>query len=264
VRNKKIVLVVMLILLMAALPAFAVKYGVPDNGEHPYVGLIVFYNAAGAPQWRCSGTLLSPTLMLTAAHCTELEQGAQVWFQDEVLTSSGYPFSGGVTGHADASPWWQGGLFLPNTGDVGVVVLDSPVTHLPAGYDYPDLAPAGYLDSLATQRGQQDTTFEVVGYGLQAVRPVELAQRIRMKAGVRLVNLRSQLTDGYNLHTSNNPGQGNGGPGGTCFGDSGGAIFTDSHQIVAVNSFVLNANCAGASFGYRVDRQEVIDWILNH
>jgi hypothetical protein len=53
------------------------------------------------------------------------------------------------------------------------------------------------------------------------------------------------------------------GPGGTCFGDSGGAIFSEAGQIVAVNSFVLNANCAGASFGYRVDTAAVQLWILS-
>ena len=75
-------------------------------------------------------------------------------------------------------------------------------------------------------------------------------------ATVSLVNLRSALTDGYNLHYSNSPGEGVG-PGGTCFGDSGGPVLHTNDQgqevIVSVNSFVLNLNCKGAAFGYRVD-----------
>jgi hypothetical protein len=260
-RKKLIAFVLLVIALSLVAPVSAVKFGTNDNGAHPQVGLIVFYNENDVPQWRCTGTLISPTLMVTAAHCTELEKGARVWFDDYVPlgdpnTQTGYPWNGGITGYADASPWWQGGLFLPDTGDVGVVVLDQAVD-LPY---YASLAPAGFLDDLATRRGNQDVQFTVVGYGLQSVKPVYSSFRQRMWANVQLVNLRSALTDGYNLQTTNSPGKGHG-SGGTCFGDSGGGIFNAEYQIVAVNSFVMNANCAGASFGYRTDRQAVIDWI---
>jgi hypothetical protein len=113
-------------------------------------------------------------------------------------------------------------------------------------------------------RGTKNVNFEVVGYGLQSVKPEISDFRFRLKAWVQLVNLRSALTDGYNIQTTNSPGKGTG-PGGTCFGDSGGAIFrvdpAGNHLIVGVNSFVLNPNCAGPAFGYRVDRQPVQEWI---
>lgn len=261
--RKTLVFLVVLVAMMALLvsPAQAVKFGEPDNGEHPYVGLIVFYTEDGTPQWRCTGTLISPTVMLTAGHCAELNGPATVWFAEDLTSAPGYPFYGGgdsVTGRSYTYPVWQGGLYLPNTGDAGVVVLDEPVV-LPY---YPSLAPVNSLDDLATQRGLKDVNFKVVGYGLQSVKPKESALRIRMKAYVQLVNLRSALTDGYNLHTTNNPGNGTG-PGGTCFGDSGGAIFNSSNQIVAVNSFVLNSNCNGASFGYRIDKSDVQAWVLS-
>jgi S1-C subfamily serine protease len=94
------------------------------------------------------------------------------------------------------------------------------------------------------------------------VKPVLSQLRTRLKAWVQLVNLRSALTDGFNIQTTNSPGQGHG-SGGTCFGDSGGSIFNADGEIVAVNSFVLNENCAGASFGYRVDTPAVQAWILS-
>jgi len=244
-----------------------VKLGQPDNGQHPFVGLIVFYNPDGTAAWRCSGTLISPKVVVTAAHCTELRGSARIYFDEDVetLRNQGiYPYhdsGNSYTGKAYPSPWWQGRLLIPNTGDVGVVVLDTAVTTVDTS-TLPALAPAGYLDQLATSRGQQDVTFQVVGYGLQSVQPMEVGLRIRMTAEVQLVNLRSALTDGFNLQTTNDPGNGTG-PGGTCFGDSGGPIFHAGNQIVAVNSFVLNLNCAGASFGYRLDRTEVRDWVYS-
>ena len=80
---------------------------------------------------------------------------------------------------------------------------------------------------------------------------------------VTLVNLRSALTDGWNVHYSSNPGQGQGGSGGTCFGDSGGPLIHDGY-IVGVNSFVLNLNCKGSAFAYRIDTTYAQDSINSH
>ena len=84
--------------------------------------------------------------------------------------------------------------------------------------------------------------------------------RERLMAQAQLTNLRSNLTDGFNLQTN-----GNGtGRGGTCSGDSGGPVFYgdfESDLIVGVTSFGLNSYCRGVDFAYRTDQQAVLDWI---
>lgn len=259
--------------------ASAIPFGQPDEDGHPWVGLMVALED-DVPLWRCTGSLIDPTTFLTAGHCVGTDgEGStpdevQIWFGSGPIPlgtydggtcadATGYPCQGDASGTPIAEPDWTGALTIPNTHDVGVVILDEPY-ELP---EYGQLAPVGYLDDLATQRGLQDVTFTVVGYGLQGVKPVQIGVRQRMVGTVELVNLRSALTDGFNVHYTNNPGQGRGGPGGTCFGDSGGpVIYNDpvlGEVIVGVNSFVLNSNCKGAGFAYRVDTEAVQDFIAD-
>ena len=58
------------LLLFAAAPVSAITYGQPDGNDHPYVGFMIFFDASEPGWYSCSGTLLSPTVFLTAGHCT--------------------------------------------------------------------------------------------------------------------------------------------------------------------------------------------------
>jgi len=75
------------------------------------------------------------------------------------------------------------------------------------------------------------------------------------------VTTNNTWTAGFNLETQPNGG----GRGGTCSGDSGGPVFypSTSNVIVAVTSFGRTSpnDCQGNDYSYRLDRQEVIDWI---
>ena len=228
-----------------AAPVEAVRNGQPDNGAHPFVGLVVFYDAGGTPTHRCSGTMITSTVLLTAGHCTFGAASVQVWFNEHVTTDTGYPLSGGFTGAPHTYTY---------NGSLTAAGYRRPrrrrARQRPPASGTRSIAGIGSLDSLATQRGQQNVNFDVVGYGLQEVRPQEMAERSRLKASVRLINLRSALTDGFNIHHTNAPGTG----GGTCFGDSGGPVFSPgTNTIVGVTSFVFNQNCAGGGAAYRVD-----------
>jgi hypothetical protein len=250
------------------------KNFVPDF-EHPYVGLVVFYDEEGEFSHRCSGSLLTPTVFLTAGHCTDGVDSARVYFQQdaganfdpvtEVDPVSGYPetCAPGTLGVVCAT---SDELFnygfddfagFPDTHDAGLVILDQPIA-LP---EYGALAEAGSLDALDTGPGRHEVRFTVSGYGLTLSNPNHVISfRSRLMATSRLVNLRSANTDGFNLQSL-----GNGKDfGGTCSGDSGGPVFfggSASNTIVAVTSFGMNAWCRGVDFSYRTDTTDVLNWI---
>ena len=154
-------------------------------------------------------------------------------------------------------------MTIPQTYDLGLVHITRWFRGEYQPTTYGQVAPVGYLEELvAAADGQGNIEFTVVGYGLQSVAPVESSIKQRVVGTVSFVNLTSSLSGGWSLHYSNNPGQGHGGSGGTCFGDSGGPVISEDGYIVAVNSFVLNNNCNGAGFGYRVDTQLAHDFIV--
>ncbi len=112
-------------------PAAAITDGALDGDAHPFVGLMVADDADGNPLWRCTGTLISPTVFLTAGHCTEAPAArATIWFETDVdagRPGNGYPVGGptSVDGTAYVHPDYDPNAFY--LFDLGVVVLDEPV-----------------------------------------------------------------------------------------------------------------------------------------
>ncbi len=235
-------------------PALAVTDGELDGEGHPYVGMMLAHD--GVVGWRCSGTLISPTVFVTAGHCTDGAIFATVYFEADVesgIPGNGYPFSGGVNGVAITSPDYIPAAFFVN--DLGVVILGTPV--ILSGYAA--LANADQLNVLANRRGQQDQSFTAVGYGLQQINPVFVeAERVRMFATPHLIQINTPgFTGNFSMLLSNNHSTG-----GTCFGDSGGPnLIGDSNVIGGVTSFGLNGNCSGTGGVYRLDRAHDLTWL---
>jgi hypothetical protein len=227
-----------------------------DGNGHPHVGLMVAQDKKGTPLWRCSGTLLSATVFLTAGHCTEAPAArAEIWFDADVESgrpANGYPFNGDVSGRTHTHPQYNPAAFFLY--DLGVVVLDEPVTRSVYG----TLPTLNVLDQLATRRGLQNVTFTAVGYGLQRINPVfQERALIRMYATPHLIQINTALTGDYSILLSNNHATG-----GTCFGDSGGPNFLGNSNVVAgVTSFALNGTCGGTGGVYRVDRADDLAWL---
>src|SRR5512146_2737622 len=65
----RIIAIFVALLLVCGVAVHAVTWGQPDGKKHPHVGTLLFLASDGY-LYSCSGTLLSPTVIVTAAHCT--------------------------------------------------------------------------------------------------------------------------------------------------------------------------------------------------
>ena len=273
-----LVAVVAGVLTITGSTATAISGNFVEDTEHPFVGLVAFYDEDGVFLHRCSGSLLTPIVFLTAGHCTDAATTARVYFQQDAGANydpeteldpvTGYPDSCAkgtrdvcVTSDELYNYGFDDFAGFPNNRDAGLVILDRPIHILEHGV----LATAGSLDELAARVGKHNVTVTISGYGVTRTNPSgrhELSFRERLMAKSTLINLTNALTSGYNVQVSANPG---GGRGGLCFGDSGNPIFSggfESNVIVGVNSFVNSWTCGGVGFAYRTDTRAVIAWIL--
>lgn len=271
---KLIVALALALLLMVSISGStgAVTDGVLDGEGHPYVVLLLM-EVGGQPAFRCSGTLLSATVLLTAGHCTNNFPGSpytgmRVFTESDVQagigTTNNYPLAGPNSIEAvawAAHPLYETAPFFVH--DVGVVILQEPGFVLS---EYGTLPTVNQFDAFKTKRGLQDVSFTAVGYGLQESFPdaaswKEHNSRTRYVAYPRLLQINVPgFTGDFSMLLSNNHNTG-----GTCFGDSGGPNFLgDSRVVAGITSFGINGNCAGTGGVFRTDRQDVLDFINSY
>jgi secreted trypsin-like serine protease len=246
-KKRLIAIAAMTLLALAPTSAGAITDGFPDvDNEYPFVGLLAFRDADGEYMHRCSGTLLGPTIVLTASHCTNGTTTVHAYFTYQVPDD----FRTNPTG-IEGVPFTHPEFRFPDN-DVAVVVLEQRVELS----TYPVLPAEGFLSDLKAAHEIQDDIFVNVGYGvLNGFPPPNLV----------LNEDRYWSTSPYSALTKNslilNMNNNATGQGGTCGGDSGGPHFwEDTLVLVSVTSWG-DINCVAMDATQRVDLASVLDWL---
>jgi hypothetical protein len=225
--------------LLPAASASAITNGAPDGNRHPEVGALLAQQAFSDGTWaECTGTLIAPTVFLTAAHCDEGVSRVNVTFDSSYVYPKGATFAG--SWHAD--PAYNQSQSNPH--DIAVVVLDKSVKIGPAR-----LPSAGSLGSLSSSQ-----QFTSAGYGAQAVNNGP-GGKTYTYTDVRFfsVGTLNSITPSW-LRISQNESTGNGG---TCYGDSGGPNFlgagSSETNILAATTITGDTACRSTNVDYRLD-----------
>ena len=242
-------------------PAFIVNGTFDATNTYRNVGaLIVKRLRDGQVFPECSGTLIAPTVFLTAGHCTSF-----------VASLSPADFAIGVS-FANPIPWGDltnaQSAVIPATSivtdpdynqrqsdpaDLGVIIIPAQAT---AGIPSATLPTLGLLDELRASHVLQDKQFTAVGYGLFA-RVVGGGTPFFLDYNPEPRQYASSsfnaLSPGY-LRLSQNPSHGDGG---TCFGDSGGPNFisVNGTLVLAATTVTGDPNCRSTNVDYRLDTE---------
>lgn len=244
---------------ITAQPAAGIIGGERDE-VHTNVGLVRFTTESG--RFRCSGTLISPTVVLTAGHCTgdtgdspatnvyvsfntdlALDPlAANITPEERAARAANY-----ITGTAHPDPGWTGKLSISQQHDQGVVVLDAPATTKWPGITPAPLLPVGTLD--ANQGALKNETFTLVGYGVDiGEKKSQIVVPERRSTTSFLKNVQREVV-AFQINDRDSKAGG-----GACFGDSGGPVFFGRY-VVGDASYVNSLTCNATGAYQRVDTE---------
>jgi len=282
--------------LVIASPVGAITHGFPDNGEHPYVGELLFF-IPDAPDPRfddaggwftCSGTLLSSTIVVTAGHCTfGVGLNGVSTTHDGADTDAAH---GGVGGNdvwfsTAAAPDFS---ILPPSSGFGRdqnpqryqawknALNASPEWHRATATPHP------LYDDLAFF--VHDTGVDRLDTGISLGRYAQLApqgwldrypdnkKHVFETVGYGLEKSTGSQSIGGDTRRKSNPWlqtlkstppntymvlSNNAAGGGTCFGDSGGPTFDNTNSnLIVADTSFGNNNCTGLGGVYRLDEPD--------
>jgi hypothetical protein len=148
---------------------------------------------------------------------------------------------------------------LYSSSDIGIITLDNAITEVKT---FANLPTAGFADTI-----DKKTDLKVIGYGAQTqITPKNNGVSNSWVGTISCNSAQTQLVscnDKY-LKLTANPSQGKGG---VAFGDSGGPVIYSSNNqdiVLAINTYVTNANCAGVTYHTRIDTTQVLAWISQY
>jgi len=244
-------LIAVVALGVLAASAFAVVNGSPDNGRHPYVGMAIWAPSGNPADGfeLCSGSLVSPTVFVTAAHC--FPEGAHVIvdLQEDAFDDLHTPTPTAYPGLAHPDPNWTSvgnGLSQSDRKDIAVVKLLVPAQVS----RYAQLPTRGYDDTLPNNQA-----IEIVGYGIQTQKPLTFGSRF--DAPAKIIPGGGATGDMF-LKVSSSPGQG----GATCNGDSGGPdLQAGTDLMLAISSYGPSATCKAVAYAQRMDTAEALGFV---
>jgi len=230
--------------VLATAPVMTITNGEPDGSGHPFVGVMIQFIPNTDFITVCSGSAISATRFLTAAHCADPTLPVFVSYKNAP------PFS-------LATDFTQGSFF-PNPNWCIGCANGLPGFDTPPGRRFATLPAAGLIDTLP-----MGTNVDLVGYGVQGFlrgggKPEQIFLFTRYFAPSLLIQS-NNVTSVEFIKLSANPSQGTGG---ICFGDSGGPdLLGGTRTVLGVNSYVTNGNCAGVTYSQRVDLPDILGFI---
>ena len=232
----------------------AIVNGTYTGSSFPSVGGLLFdYDENGVIDGNdlfCTGSLISPTVFLTAAHCvtsSDTPPGSQ-WYVSfapdlyakgiKVIKAEAYYYDPEY-GHDQA-----------NLHDLAVIILPANSTKGLTPYSLPT---RGELDLLSAKGALNDAIFYNVGYGTSATRtgiPDFSYDGRRYVSESEFMGLQKYWL-GLLMNQSAT------GLGGDCYGDSGGPKLLKSNPTVVYATVTTgDSNCRATTWDYRTDTDD--------